>query len=270
MSDAEGSLSSKSGTNAASVLNALAALVEQAEALEASGRYREAAELTAKAMTQAHADYVLCHTGGLVDNTAMILPAPAPMLPMPRRSYIERYKARLRVDWEKWDRCSLRMVQVDGTGEADEGYEDVGSEELSAIPEQSASRVANSAFDADDNPDEWRPETLAKQEASSGRIELIHTKTDGTQVVVVTVARPDVPPRAQYQFNREQKSTVKKLLQGDADLTDGRNFSHREIARWLLTGSKLSKNRIGDYLGRSDEDAVQLLKVWQRALRNLA
>ena len=32
-----------------------------------------------------------------------------------------------------------------------------------------------------------------------------------------------------------------------------------DVARWLLTASKLSKNRIGDYLGRSDEDATRTL-----------
>ena len=42
----------------------------------------------------------------------------------------------------------------------------------------------------------------------------------------------------------------------------GRAYAHEEIARWLLTADKLSKNRIGDYLGRSDDDARAMLAAF--------
>jgi len=42
--------------------------------------------------------------------------------------------------------------------------------------------------------------------------------------------------------------------------------THAEVACWLLTASKLSKNCVGDYLGRSDEDAKVILKAFVDAL----
>ena len=61
-------------------------------------------------------------------------------------------------------------------------------------------------------------------------------------------------------FNREQKRTVAALLAGDSELC-GRAYTHDEIARWMLTASKLSKNRIGDYLGRDDANSASILAV---------
>ena len=54
---------------------------------------------------------------------------------------------------------------------------------------------------------------------------------------------------------------IKALLQHDADLC-GRAYSHSELARWLLTARKLSKNKIGDFLGRADDDAVAILRAF--------
>ena len=81
--------------NTAQVTDKLAAAVAEAEELEAQGRYREAAELTALAMAEAHSQYVQSHKE-----------VQPPLMPKPSQDYVERYKARLRVDWSKWDRLS--------------------------------------------------------------------------------------------------------------------------------------------------------------------
>jgi len=257
----------------------LASLVERAEALEAAGKYREAAELTAEAMTQAHSKYVQSHVCSAHFQSQELLRLPTPMLPMPRRSYIERYKARLRVDWQKWDRVSrrnLNVTAVEGNGDSDEDDDD---EEGAGLPSPSAAaelslsgsvRAAQASIssDTEESPDEWKPETLDKHEDSTGHIELIHTMSDGSKVTVVTIVRPQLPSRAMYLFNRETKQTMKKLLKGEPEdanpklLDNGRTYTHAEVARWLLTAPKLSKNKIGDYLGRSDDDAKEILKAF--------
>mmetsp|Transcript_23388 Transcript_23388/g.59662 ORF Transcript_23388/g.59662 Transcript_23388/m.59662 type:complete len:568 (+) Transcript_23388:7-1710(+) len=249
------------------VMQDLAALVERAEALEAEGKFREAAELTAQAMTQAHADYVRSHLGSA--QLAAPLQLPSPVLPMPRRSYVERYKARLRVDWQKWDRVSRRIIQVEGNGDSDEDDEGEPGDGAGADSQPSTMRAGHSnsmVSDTDDNPDEWKPETLAMQEGASGQVDLIHTTCGGERFVIVTVMRPDLPARAAYLFNRDAKATAKRLLHGDQageeGLSSGRTHTHAEFARWLLTAGKLSKNKVGDYLGRSDDDAKAVLQAF--------
>ena len=81
----------------------LARLADKAEALEAKGKYREAAELVAKAMNSAHAEYVQARYPG-------VTLVRQPSTTMPRRSWAERYKARLRVDWQRWERMSMRTL----------------------------------------------------------------------------------------------------------------------------------------------------------------
>jgi len=41
-----------------------------------------------------------------------------------------------------------------------------------------------------------------------------------------------------------------------------RVHSYKEVALWLITCERLSKNKIGDYLGRSDDDAVAVLDAF--------
>ena len=83
----------------ASAMQALQDLMDEAEALEQAGKYREAAEVVASGLSKAHAAYVASKVPGV----ALVR---QPTMAMPRHSYVERYKARLRVDWQKWDRCS--------------------------------------------------------------------------------------------------------------------------------------------------------------------
>ena len=202
-------------------MRTLASLVEEAEALEAAGKYREAAELTARAMTQAHVEYV--QTAVPADGVRVL--RLLPMVPMPRRSYVERYKARLRVDWQKWDRVSRRMPVGDAGSSDDEGEGGGGgggptggpsAGSLAAVPEAAAldgtdsGRTQGEGSASESKPaDEWQPETLATQEAAgaSGVIELVHTCCDGSRVVTSSIVRPDVPERAVYRFNRDQKHT---------------------------------------------------------------
>jgi len=260
-----------SGDGAA--MQTLATMVERAEKLEQEGRYREAAEMAAQAMTEAHTDYVRCQVASTHFQSQHLLQLPSmPQLPMPRRSYIERYKARLRVDWQKWDRVSRRglYTQADGTGDSDDEGTDDGTmapsgAESSLGVSLSATRAGPSnsvGSNSDENPDEWKPETLDTLEDSTGHIELIHTMCNGDKITVVSIARLDLPKKAVYLFNREAKQTMKKLLHGDAELCGSRTYTHAELARWLLTASKLSKNKIGDYLGRSDEDAIKILRAF--------
>ena len=68
--------------------------------LAANARDREAAEKVAAALASAHAEFVRSRCPGVT----LVRQASTAM---PRRSYVERYKARLRVDWQKWDRASM-------------------------------------------------------------------------------------------------------------------------------------------------------------------
>ena len=69
----------------------------------------------------------------------------------------------------------------------------------------------------------------------------------------------------QQRVNHDPKRTMKALYSGDPDLCS-RAYTHDEAARWLLTTKKLSKNRIGDYLGRSEDDAVRTLAAFLQPL----
>ena len=51
------------------------------------------------------------------------------------------------------------------------------------------------------------------------------------------------------------------MLHGTDDelMMSSRPYTHDELARWMLTADRLSKNKIGDYVGRSDDDAKKIL-----------
>ena len=259
-------------------LGTLAKLVEEAEALEAAGMYRQAAELTAQAMTQAHADYMQSH-----------LPACSldllgrPSIPMPRRDYIERRKAKLLVDWKKWDRESLRMSRRPlpaPTGDAEDDDDEEEEEEEEATgqgaesPPSTRSAQGGSASSSvsggtrgghslsdDVMVDDWTPDTLAMQEAA-GKIELVHTCCDGTRISASTVPRSDLPERLSRLFNRDPKKTVRGLLAGDSSVcpptglrwvrdssadanggrpTDGTAFHHKALAEALASRVEFSE-----------------------------
>ena len=94
----------------------LASAVDAAEALEASGKYVEAADSVAKSLTVAYQEYVQSK------NSIGPSLARPPQMPLPRRSYVERYKRRLRVDWEKWDRASRRPAPALTGIQVEEGF----------------------------------------------------------------------------------------------------------------------------------------------------
>ena len=48
----------------------------------------------------------------------------------------------------------------------------------------------------------------------------------------------------------------------DASAGCERPYTYDEVARWMLTSEKLSKNRIGDYLGRTDEHAMATIDAF--------
>ena len=58
---------------------------------------------------------------------------------------------------------------------------------------------------------------------------------------------------------------MQTLLTGNADHCS-RPFSHDDIARWLLTADTISKNKLGDYLGGADRDAISTLNAFVDAL----
>lgn len=211
-----------SGDASGDAMQTLAEIVARAEALEQEGRFREAAELTAKAMAQAHTDYVQSKVPGVTLVHDQLAPMAAP------RHNAERYKARLRVDWQKWDRCSRIALPSDnnwGDGGQDDDDDD-------AAPDATADKNGSSL----DACGDWRAATLASAEVSGGQIELVHSCCDGAKIKTMIEKPPEMPRRAHYLFNRETKSAVKMLLSGDAQLCEnGRRYTHDEIARWLLT-----------------------------------
>ena len=305
----------------------LSETLKLAEALEAEGKYSEAADMTAQAMAQAHGSYVQAK---VPDITFVRYPS--------NRDYMENYP-KVRVDWQKWDRCSKLHLVGDRTwedGDGDDDDDDDANEPTAGTPaliaassssssgpgrslsihaassrKSSAFRRASSSFAnmgrsssrssfrgggegapgdgaastsgvgltiVEEGPSDWRAETLDMQtDSDSGQVELVHTCCDGTRVATAVRPPAGIPPKAENQFNRDPKRTIKALLAGDAELcgeagarastSDGPvGFTHDEIARWLLTATKLSKNRIGDYLGRADDDAIRLLGCFLRPL----
>ena len=84
-------------------------------------------ELTAQAMTTAHQTYVASKVPG-------VKLVRAPTMAVARRSYVERYKARLRVDWQKWDRVSRMQLPATGDDPAGDAWENGQDEVLFHLP----------------------------------------------------------------------------------------------------------------------------------------
>eukprot|EP00908_Phaeocystis_cordata_P012757 Transcript_23752.p2 GENE.Transcript_23752~~Transcript_23752.p2 ORF type:complete len:535 (+),score=238.14 Transcript_23752:46-1650(+) len=253
--------------NTAQVTDKLAAAVAEAEELEAQGRYREAAELTALAMAEAHSQYVQSHKE-----------VQPPLMPKPSQDYVERYKARLRVDWSKWDRLSTaRAPQKPPTtpkdDDDDDGEESPGPRAAAAASSPAAAGLA--AAGSTDMPmreEVWQPDTLSKtrtdaaasrdsqSDAAMVEVEIVHSCADGRRVTT-KVSCPPFPRKAAAQFNKNPKHTVAALREGKEELSD-RRYSYLEIAQWFLTAERLSKKSIGDYMGRNDEHAVKTIDAF--------
>ena len=164
-----------------------------------------------------------------------------------------------------------KMVVVVPQPLADNGDSDAAASELASPVREDASMASYAtatSFEGGATDDDWTPETLAKQTmtGTGDTIELVHTCCDGSRFVAATVPVPEVPLRAEHRFNRDQKRTISALLKGDEPEVSDRAHSHDEIAKWLLTSSKLSKNRMGDYLGRADDDPSAILRAFLSAL----
>jgi cytohesin len=262
-SDAPGA----SDAGAKRAMDDLAKLVAQAEAHEARGEYREAAELTARAMAEAHREYVRSKVPGV-----QLLRQPT--LAMPRYSYVERYKERLRarVDWQRWERCS-RALPSGGSREWEDGgdeEEEDGAGASAATATSGSPPIAAIAEEEEGGPSElpqadWQPETLAKRQieavGGSGQVVLEHKCCNGERVELA-IAQTDIAERVERLFNRDVKSTIRALLDGSDPNICSRAYTHEEIARWFLTADSLSKNRIGDFLGGSKPDAIQTLEAF--------
>ena len=280
---------SKAAPALAKCMVELARMADKAEALEAKGKYREAAELVAKAMNSAHAEYVQARYPG-------VTLVRQPSTTMPRRSWAERYKARLRVDWQRWERMSMRTLvsaavaannRPSGASSSSDDEEEapapaplrpqmsMARKSIVAIesgdeikPQMSMARKSIMSRDGEDGDEggDWKPKTLETHEEHE-TIELVHTCCDGTKIKN-SVNKFVLPNVALVKFNRDPKKTMKGLYGGDPDYVgeNGRKYTHEEIARWLLTSPKLSKNKIGDYLGRADEDATKTLSAFLQPL----
>jgi len=95
---------------------------------------------------------------------------------------------------------------------------------------------------------------IAVPGSATGRVELIHTCVNGSRVTV-TITPPDIPTRCNHMFNAEAKKTIKALVEGDKELSD-RTLNYEELSSWLLASEKISKLKLGDYLGRNDAHAI--------------
>ena len=114
------------------------------------------------------------------------------------------------------------------------------------------------------------PETLSKTRAGGGTssistagaaVQVSHTCANG-KVITMTFVDPGVPRKANHFFNTAAKKAVAAVIAGDASAGCERPYMYDEVGRWMLTSEKLSKNRIGDYLGRTDEHAMATIDAF--------
>lgn len=209
--------------NTVSITERLAVAVAESEELERQGRYREAAELTALAMAEAHSQYVQARKG-----------LHPPVMPKPSQDYVERYKARLRVDWSKWDRLSHGNGRGGGAAGAavvdDDGEDEESEADSSASPFETHKSWQSSAaepLDSGKGPmreEVWQPDTLSKSwqpgsEVSTsdtgprGDVEIVHRCGDGKKVTML-VSSPELPRKAAQAFNKDPKRTMAALRKG--------------------------------------------------------
>ena len=92
-------------------------------------------------------------------------------------------------------------------------------------------------------------------------MQVSHTCANG-KVITMTFVDPGVPRKANHFFNTAAKKAVAAVIAGDAAAGCERPYTYDEVARWMLTSEKLSKNRIGDYLGRTDEHAMATIDAF--------
>lgn len=213
-------------------LKQLSEAVDAAEALERAGKHHEAAELTAHALA-------LAYNGALQTNGALPQVARPPTIPLPRKTYVERFKRRARVDWEKWNRESRRELppvpegkdvwkeEEDEEEETDDGVDTIDGTEDTDEMESSFNRPSSTRLRRS------KPKTTIKNwirmPGLPDRVELIHTCANGA-TVTVTFVPPDIPMRANHMFNADAKETITSLLEGNKELSD-HQFSCEHFTR---------------------------------------
>jgi len=106
----------------------------------------------------------------------------------------------------------------------------------------------------------WQPKTMVKNwitdsSSTTTKVELIHTCVNGARVTV-TIVPPDIPARCNHMFNADGKGTIRTLFEGSDKELSSRPFNYEELSGWLLTSEKISKLKLGDYLGRNDPHAI--------------
>ena len=245
--DAGGPSGTRPRRDTDSLMDPLAAAVAEAEKLEAQGKIREAAELVARVMMQTKADYIKASPK-------------QPQLDKPAGSAAAPKKGA--IDWNRLQpgpveqRCAPWLPQEDEEGEGESDDEPDQDEAAATAAQLDAAELE---FDAPQAPTLERKQ----RDGSSSTVELTHTCPDGRKIPLL-FQDPAVPPRMVHAFNKEAKHACRDLRAGGE--AAGREFSHKEIALWLITCERLSKNKIGDYLGRSDDDAVACLDAFVGAL----
>mmetsp|Transcript_5747 Transcript_5747/g.9637 ORF Transcript_5747/g.9637 Transcript_5747/m.9637 type:complete len:531 (-) Transcript_5747:100-1692(-) len=239
---------------------------------------------------------------GLFDQVSVSANKPKPpSMPKPSKEYIQRFKAgRVKLDWDKLARLRVEAqrpeaedsglrVSLADTGisaeteeiaEGDEDGEDEGEELAYPVATDDSEPRRPITLELPDVSDvgarlDGASETSESPGPSSMPtiVEVVHTCTDGSKLTLPFKA-PGVPHKVVHSFNKDAKRAVKLLCQGgsvngpSADPGKSlRPYSYEEIAFWLLTEQGLSKNKVGDYLGTSDELAVATLDAFVAALK---
>ncbi len=161
----------------------------------------------------------------------------------------------------------------DSSDEDDEPLEAAEISEPMLETLESALQLADDdASAASDPPDDGEAPTLTKtrlegadaEREGSGAVEIVHTCTNGIRVSMTCVV-PEVHSQYGYRFNHKASEAVEALISGRGEHC-ARGLSYDELARWLLGSGRVSRNKLGDYLGRSDEHALATLSAFVDAL----
>ena len=174
---------------------------------------------------QAHSEYVQGHRQ-----------LRTPQQPKPAQDYVERYKARLRVDWGKWDQSRAARGPADA-GPASPPSAAAGAASAAAgVPTVEATRQSRA-----EAAEVWQPDTLSKSRvaaASSGggggggggpsatggasaseiesaeTVEIAHVCGDGRQIKIkvscrVESSRPEASANSPSSFDTPRQRQIK-------------------------------------------------------------
>ena len=80
-----------------------------------------------------------------------------PQQPKPAQDYVERYKARLRVDWSKWDQSRAVRGPADAGSASPPGVVAAAASGAAGVPTVEAMRQSRA-----EAAEVWQPDTLSK------------------------------------------------------------------------------------------------------------